>query len=163
MADTLANEGITADELDNRILLKDAFLKYKENAETQTNEWYLEYSKEKGKKFFAVQDSFQSKPWFYNLDLNNTQTRTMNRLMAGHDYSRYWLHKMKLQDDELCDICQEPENAEHLILLCPKYNNTRAQFSFDGYFLNMTDLLKTRDVTIFKEVTNFIKTCKLQL
>lgn len=163
VADTLANEGITADELDNRILLKDAFLKYKENAETQTNEWYLEYSKEKGKKFFAVQDSFQSKPWFYNLDLNNTQTRTMNRLMAGHDYSRYWLHKMKLQDDELCDICQEPENAEHLILLCPKYNNIRAQFSFDGYFLNMTDLLKTRDVTIFKEVTNFIKTCKLQL
>ncbi|XP_062535231.1 uncharacterized protein LOC134204427 [Armigeres subalbatus] len=163
IADFLANEGIRAEELHNPILLKDAILWFKNDAEKKTNTWYVDYSQEKGKKFFEVQQVFLPRPWFYNVELNNNQTRTMNRIMAGHDYSRFWLHKMRLNDDGDCDICQEPETAEHLILLCPKYNNIRAQFSFDGYFLNITDLLKTRDVTLYKEITNYLKTCKLQI
>lgn len=164
IADTLAKEGLNREQVvDNKILLDDAYLQLKEISMKESNDWYSEYSQEKGKKFFAIQDTFQAKPWFHKTTLNKDEVRTLNRILAGHDYSKYWLHKMKIEEDECCYLCQEPETAEHLILHCPRFNNSRASFSFDGMFLNLIDLLKKKDVTLLKEVVQFVKICKINI
>ncbi|XP_055593235.1 uncharacterized protein LOC129744638 [Uranotaenia lowii] len=107
IADELAKKGTGTNDIEsirNPILLKDAYLYFEKHKQNQANNWYTMYSQElsKGLKFFNIQPQFSAKPWYHKMDLTNTETRTLNRLMAGHDYSKYWLNKMRIVDNPNC-------------------------------------------------------------
>lgn len=164
IADYLAKKGTEqASLVEHQILLKDAYLYLQQQKEEETNKWYQDYALEKGQKYYAVQQSFPEKPWYYQKQLDNFETRTLNRIMAGHDYSKFWLHKMKIEDDPNCEICDVPETAEHIILHCVRFNIIRMQFSFDCKYKNLTELLKTNDVNTFKEIITFLKQTKSKI
>lgn len=157
IADQLAKQGTHTEAIiKHELLFKDACLMLQKEKQITVNQWYTEYAQNKGQKFFAIQKDFSVTPWYCKQNLNNKETRTMNRLMAGHDYSKYWLNKMKLEDSPDCENCNEPETAEHIILKCTRFDSIRTSYSFHDKFQNMTELLKTKDTDLFKQVVSFI-------
>lgn len=165
VADMLAKEGTKdgAPVFENKLLLKDLFLEFTKQLEDRTKRWYEEASQEKGKKFYAIQPTWNAQPWFTKADLKGKDVRLLNRLMSGHDYSKYWLAKMKLKDDPNCDLCDEHETAEHVILHCPRFGMQRQQYSFDCRYANLEEIFKTGNKKLFEEVANFVKEMKLDL
>lgn len=165
VADMLAKEG-TKDEapiLENKLFLKDVCLKFTKQLEEKTRRWYEELSQEKGKKYYGIRPVWNAQPWFAKLDLKGKDIRLLNRLMSGHDYSKYWLAKMRLKDSPDCDLCDEPETAEHVILHCPRYGMQRHHYSFDCRYANLEEIFKTGDKELFEEVANFVSEMKLEL
>ncbi|XP_055614272.1 uncharacterized protein LOC129760641 [Uranotaenia lowii] len=169
IADQLANMGLSdnAPILENQLLLKDAFNKFESQALQNTKSWFQEYSDTdgnlKGKTFRKIYPEYLPTPWYHKRQLEGNEIRLINRLMTGHDYSKYWLGIMKMADDGECDICQAPETAEHAIIFCPKYNDLRSKYSFELKLNSLTDLLKLNDTKLFQEVTDFVKKAKLNL
>lgn len=163
-ADGLAKAGVTSNEvLNHQIQLKDAFLNAKTVLERRTNRWYEAYSEEKGTKFYEVQPEFYKAAWFNKVDIQGSNVKLINRLMVSHDYSKFWLHRMKISDNADCELCEESETSEHVILHCPRFNILRMQFSFDNKFTSLVELFKTGNHTLFKEVAEFVKMAKLDL
>lgn len=70
---------------------------------------------------------------------------------------------MKIVQDENCDLCNEPETGDHIILHCPKYGRIRSNFTFDCKFRNLLELFKTKNLDFFIEVTEFLKMIKVEL
>lgn len=162
MADRLAKAGLDQDNIcNNKIFIHDAWNYFERLSEEGAQQWYLEYTSElgKGRKFFQVQNTIPNKPWHYKLELNNTEIRTLNRLLSGHDFSRYWLYKMKLADDCICTICDVIDNAEHTLFFCVKYAVTRTKYNLDRY-CNIYQVLEAKDTTLLRNVVNFLKEIK---
>ncbi|XP_053683669.1 uncharacterized protein LOC128733859 [Sabethes cyaneus] len=163
IADKLAKRGtIDGQILENKISYKDAYWILKSRKTLKTNTWYNDYAKEKGQTFFQLQPEIKAKPWFIGLTLNGQQVRLLNRLMAGHDWSKYWKHKMKITENPNCEICEESETAEHLILHCTKFNNIRIKYSFIKY-KKLIDVFKTKNTSLYKEITDFVKETGLEI
>lgn len=169
IADSLAKNGLTAPftVVRNPQLLKDALYYVKQRTAEVTRSWYRDYSEEKGRKFYSVIGNFEYDPWFKGLKMSGKRVRLLNRLISGHDYSNYWLHKMKIVENPNCDMCDEAENAEHLILHCPKFGYLRSEYEFDGKYRNMTELFKnvleTKNSSILEQITEFCEKAKLDL
>lgn len=164
IADELAKQGLTATStISNSILLKDAFGIFQHKLYTKTNLWYREYSENKGKTFFNFQQTIENESWFYNKNLTNHQTRLLNRLLSGHDWSKYWKAKMKIVDDENCEICDEPENGCHIVLHCNRFGRTRAKYSFDCKFRTLIELFNTRDLNYFTEICDFLAEIEMDI
>lgn len=162
-ADELAKVGTTLEEkIVTPVFLKDALYKFKIDKYTKINNWYINSANEKGQKFFAIQDKFYTKPWFYNQNLGRTEIRTLNRVLSGHDYSKYYLNIFRIADDPLCDICGTIENAEHIILECVKYTTKRISYKFDKY-TNLIEILKLKDYSIYKEIVSFLNEIEYKL
>ena len=83
--------------------------------------------------------------------------------MAGHDYSKFWLHKMGLQENPNCNTCDEPETSEHALLKCPRFQSIREKFSFVDKFQSTVDILKTNDIDLYKKVLNYIKKTNIKI
>lgn len=64
---------------------------------------------------------------------------------------------MKLVDDEMCEICDEPENGEHVVLHCVRFGMTRTKYSFDCRFRNLIDLFNSNNVDTLLDVCKFLK------
>ncbi|KXJ74835.1 hypothetical protein RP20_CCG012895 [Aedes albopictus] len=165
IADGLAKLGLQDDApvFHNRLFMKDAIHRFRSISEQQTTQWYQEYSTEKGKKFYDIQPAFSTKPWYTNVDLPGSDVRLINRLMTGHDFSKFWLARMKLEETEECELCDEPETADHLIMHCPRFGILRSKFDFELQFHSLQDLLKSKNMKVYREVTDFIRQAKLSL
>lgn len=156
--DSLAKAALNATvTMSNCILLSDAFNLFSYKSIENTNLWYREYSSEKGKTFYQFQQTVNKDAWYFNKNLSNNNVRLLNRLITGHDWSKFWKAKMKLVDDELCELCNEPENGEHVVLHCVKFGMTRAKYSFDCRFRSLIDLFKSKNVDTLLDVCNFLK------
>lgn len=164
VADQLAKAGLSSSNtIDNKLLQKDAHLHFKRQLDLQTAEWYHTCSLEKGKTFYQIQQTFSSTPWYNKIQFNGREVRLINRLMSGHDYSRFWLARMKIVSDADCDWCQVAETAEHVILHCPKYGIRRMNYSFDNKFGSLSDAFKSKDLEIYKEIAEFVRLIKMNL
>lgn len=110
IADKLAKLGLSdvAPTYGNKLFLKDALHRFKIQTQRESNEWYQEYSKDKGKRFHEICPDFSSEPWYKGTKMNGCDIRLTNRLMTGHDFSKFWLAKMKIADDEDCEMCEVP-------------------------------------------------------
>lgn len=135
----------------------------KKRKNEEAAKWYVEYSQTKGKTFYNINPKFDNKPWFMNVDMKGSDIRLLNRLMTGHNYSKYWLGKMRIADDMDCELCEEAETAEHNILHCPRYNNIRCKFSFDGRYRSLEELFMQKDLKTYDEVVKFVRATKLNL
>ncbi|XP_055523025.1 uncharacterized protein LOC129717198 [Wyeomyia smithii] len=120
LADFLAKSGTsdTAERRNNQIFEKDAFLLFKHWRKQTATEWYKTYAEEKGKKYYQIQQELGETPWHYGKGFNNAETRLLNRLVAGHDFSPHWLAIMKIVHQGSGEICDEENTAEHIILNC---------------------------------------------
>lgn len=165
LADQLAKQGIKQQTLplENSLLANDAMQYFKKRKQEEAENWYEEYSKSKGRTFHNIQPKFLEKPWFIDVEMKGADIRLLNRLMTGHNYSKYWLGKMKIVDDTDCEICGEAETAEHTILFCPRFNNIRSNFNFDGRFRALEDMFKTNDITVYQEIVQYVRATKLNL
>lgn len=159
MADQLAKQALEGDIIcTNKILLHDAVWYFQRRSEEDAQQWYLDYSSElgKGRKYFQIQNTIPHRPWHFKLDLNNKEVRTLNRLLSGHDFSRYWLFKMKLADDCICESCDVTEDAEHIIFYCVKYAATRNKYGLDN-FCNIYNVWDRKNIDLLRDVVSFLK------
>ncbi|KXJ69642.1 hypothetical protein RP20_CCG001797 [Aedes albopictus] len=165
LADQLAKQGTRQHEhpMENQLLANDALQYFKGRKKEVAKQWYEEYSQTKGKTFYSICPTLEENPWFTDVNMKGSDIRLLNRLMTGHNYSKYWLGKMKLVDDTDCDLCEEAETAEHTILHCPRYNNMRSNFNFDGRYRNLVELFNTKDLKTYEEVVKYVHITKLNL
>lgn len=162
IADQLAKQALSGNNVhSNKILFHDAVGYFERLCDESAQQWYLEYTTElgKGRKYFQIQNTIPQKPWHYKLDLDNKQIRTLNRLLSGHDFSRFWLHKMKLADDCICESCDTIDNAEHMLFFCVKYAVTRSKYELDK-FSNIYQIWNQNNTSILRNVVNFLKEIK---
>lgn len=165
VADQLAKAGLNqVTTAKNNIFIHDAINYFQQFAATRSQEWYVNYTAEqgKGRKYFALQNTIPEKPWHHGLALENGEVRTLNRIFSGHDYSRYGLYKIRIENDCLCDICEEIEDAKHLILFCVKYLIPREKYELDR-FNTLDEIYATKDVNILRNVTRFLKEIKKKI
>lgn len=146
--------------IDNRLQLCDVNLQLKQQMEKRNSDWYQSYSEDKGKVFYSIQPAFSEEPWYMGNTFKGNEVRLINRLMTGHDFSKFWLAKMKIADDPDCEICAEPETSEHIIMDCPRYGVSRSKFSYETKFATLNDLFKSRDQSYYKEIVEFVKATK---
>jgi hypothetical protein len=125
-ADELAKLGTKInDTLQYKLQNKD-FDRIIKNKEINTwNEWFFETSFEKGKYYYDIVPEIQRDPWYKTIKINNVNTKIINRLLAGHTYTKKWLKIMKLEPSNLCDTCNVIEDADHLIDDCNKFKHNR--------------------------------------
>lgn len=159
LADTLAKAALSQEEtINNKMMIHDAVSYFTNLADEQMQHWYVNYTAElgKGRKFFALQTAIRKDPWHKKLQLNNEETRTLNRIFSGHDYSKYGLHKMNLENDCMCETCDQIEDAKHLILFCTKYENIRKKLDLDGIH-SIQEIFEDKNTETMKKVTKFLK------
>lgn len=165
IADNLAKAGLHSDEIvSNRILPHDAVNLIKNDITDEVQQWYVNYTQEqgKGRKFFKIQTGINPKSWFHNLPLSNTETRTLNRLLAGHDFSPFWLSKMKIQDEMYCDFCDCLNTSEHIIFECIKHLIPRDSHNLDKFY-SIQQAFEDKNIETLKNVCKFLKTIKLSI
>lgn len=92
--------------------------------EKHATKWYTNESITKGKKFLNFQTEFKTEIWHKNIKISGIQIKIMNRILSGHDYSDYWLAKMKITQKGECKTCRISNTGWHLIFYGPKYNNS---------------------------------------
>lgn len=166
VADELAKLGTTcvdAPIYNNKILRLDANFRLNNINQAKIEDWYQHYSSEKGRRFHEIQPIFNQQPWYAKVDMPGADVRLTNRLMTGHDFSKFWLGRMKIVNSEECEICEVPETAEHTILHCPLYGNIRSNYSFELKFRSLVELYQTKEIELYKEVTKFVHQTKLDL
>ncbi|XP_040159048.1 uncharacterized protein LOC120897917 [Anopheles arabiensis] len=132
----------------------------KSRANHETNTWYNELCRSKGKKFARYQSSIENKMWHHRLKIPAKDIKTLNRLIAGHDYGNFWLHKMKLIDRGTCAICNVEDTASHRVFYCHKFDMERK----DQLKINEQNFIKawkTKDKKKMKMVIKFIKTNRI--
>lgn len=145
----------------NKLLIHDATNYFGWLSEQEAQQLYLNYTAElgKGRKFFQISNTIPKKPWHNKLPLNNIEVRTINRLLSGHDYSNYWLNKMKIRPDCICDICDVLDNSEHVIFFCVKYTITRQKYKLDQY-CNIYQIYEKKDLLLLQNVVSFLREIK---
>lgn len=125
-ADHLAKLGTTSQNtISNKIRLKDVIQRLETRMRTKADQWYRDACVAKGKKFQRFQNSIERKMWHHKMSLPTRAVKTLNRLIAGHDYGNFWLHKMKLAPNGNCELCDVPDTASHKVFFCRKYNLNR--------------------------------------
>lgn len=94
-----------------------------------------------------LKSKISQKPWYHGKDISGQDIRLLNRLMTGHNYSKFWLAKMKIVDNPECEWCEEDETAEHSIIFCSRYELERMQYSFDCAYANLIEVTRTLNYT----------------
>lgn len=133
-ADQLAKDALIQSEQIhvNKLLLDDATRNFKQHKYKQHNEWYITTATRDGKgtKFYSFQNQISLKPWFNKMSFNNIEQRKLNRLVSGHDFSSYWLAKMRIKESPLCDVCGVDETTQHIVTECVKYTHIQSKYVF---------------------------------
>uniref|UniRef100_A0A2M4CUE4 Putative outcast n=1 Tax=Anopheles darlingi TaxID=43151 RepID=A0A2M4CUE4_ANODA len=154
-ADILAKMGTTSDRIfENKESLKDIIRNLKNQMMVEANQWYTQYSADKGKTLYRVQTVIPTKMWHNKMSLKPKEIRIINRLLAGHDYSKYWLAKMKITNNENCESCHEPETGRHKTFSCVRYMVERRN---RGITLERFEKsFREKDATYLKTVASFV-------
>ncbi|XP_058816706.1 uncharacterized protein LOC131679982 [Topomyia yanbarensis] len=162
-ADELAKLGLNNPAVvRNKLLWHDLVCEFRTQLNISTNDWYRRITLEdgKGRKFFEIVENYPEKPWYWNYQLNGKDIRLLNRIIAGYDYSNFWLAKLKLQESEECDICEELDTTEHALLWCIKYGHVR-NFDWEIY-RNLKELMGELEEEKLKEIVKFLKMARLK-
>ena len=95
-ADDLAKKGtLSTCTIQNKIRYTDAIQTFRNEMEKNTQKWFINASREKGKKFLEFQKEFRLELWHKGINLKGNEIKIINKILAGHDLSEFWLHKMK--------------------------------------------------------------------
>lgn len=164
LADRLAKNGLQQPEMvTNSIFPHDAVNLFENLVTTKTQNWYVSYTQElgKGRKFFNYQTCINKKSWFHNLPLTNTEVRTLNRLISGHDYSPYWLSIMKIDENPNCTTCGTLNTSEHIILHCSKTQERRTQLGLQKY-KTIREVFESKHIDNLKNILTLLREINMQ-
>lgn len=157
-ADQLAKQGLQSDNIiHNQLRIDDAILTIKQKMLEDTRKWYKEMCEKKGKKFEQFQPTFEKIPWHQEIPLSATEIKQTNRILAGHDLAKFWLHKMRIENEGDCTTCFVPETARHKIFECTRYNRD-PEISFDNFQRHWKDI----DGKLIKKINQFIRDNKIE-
>ena len=163
IADEMAKSGLTSDYIiSNKILAIDAIKIFQTEKNKKFNEWYKEMGHSKGKYYMQIQPQITEYPWFKNTNLNNVEIRLLNRLKSGHNYSKSHLNRIGIENNPNCEQCNIKEDAEHLIMKCPKFETTRNHYKINEH-QNLISILKSQNIKHLKDLCDFIKEPKFSL
>ncbi|XP_035912511.1 uncharacterized protein LOC118512332 isoform X1 [Anopheles stephensi] len=162
IADELAKEGTRSNLIiNNRIRFKDAIAKLQEKTRQETDRWYTDMCVTKGKKFEKYQSKIEKKMWHHKMKLSPRDIKIINRLIAGHDYSNYWLQKFKVIEDGICRTCNIPDTGRHRIFHCIRFETerTKDKIPVEEAFINSW---KAKQTQVIQKVLNFIQANKIK-
>jgi len=57
--------------------------------------------------------------------------------MVDSTYDKFFLYKIKPVSTNLCDLCNVPEYAKHMIFECQQLNNIRSKFKIFKYYKDL--------------------------
>lgn len=135
----------------------DIIWKAKQNIWQEWQSIYLEITEEKGKYFRnLINGNLQKQPWYKKVRIKATYIKVINRLKTGHSFDDKFLKMIKIINNDTCEICQCTGTAEHIILQCNKYENTRRKYNK----LNnnsLTNILKSEDGETYLQICKFLE------
>ena len=92
-------------------------------------------------------------------DRNSASSPFLFRLRTGRSKLNTQMHRIGLHSTGLCSTCSVPENINHFLLICPKYEHSRSVLNSH---LNSTGLRLTMQTLscpqAFSSLINFVKT-----
>lgn len=156
-ADRLARsgtEGNNQQTIDNSIRLKDVLALMNKKMWEKSNEWYTMTCQTKGQKFYRFQQVLDKKMWHQKTSLKAKEIKVLNRLLAGHEYSSFWLNKMRLVEEGNCNECGAQNTARHMVFHCDKFKTERQQYGIreDKFEISF----KRKDTLYMKKVYKFV-------
>lgn len=169
IADKLAKESLKHNttlyntlELNLHIPPEDALYICKQ---TLHNKWVNEFERRtlnKGVFHASVIQKPQIKPWFRKSTLNSKQLKQILRIRSGHTYDKKHLYTMKLIDTNLCNTCNVPETAEHIIQHCTQHNITRQNYT-NITTIGLSGMLKGRKEEDYENIIKFLQEINYKL
>lgn len=105
----------------------------------------------------------ESKTWCHNLALSNEEKTVLSRIRSGHTLTKDRRHQWGWEYDELCDYCEEKEDINHILFICPKYNIERVEFPILEYNKPLSAILKENSEADLKQIVQFVKQIKIRL
>jgi ribonuclease HI len=161
-ADKLAKEGCNGIDFEQEIsTVKDIKAKIKRNALSHWIKWNeTQLNRKVGLKAAKVLPSPKHSHWYDGKSsLNAKEIKIINRLIAGHDYTDKYLKIWRKIDNDKCVVCNEINDANHIILKCRRY--------FDRNFItnyeDVQHLIKNSCTQALKSIVDFLEYYDIKL
>lgn len=162
-ADTLAKEVIESEEVVYENELQRNCDIINESLQMKTREWQKWHDEivqnGKGQKLNMVLNRVSTKTWFGKFkSLQGSEIKIINRLMSGHDYSQKYLKMWKKVETDICEVCGETDDGNHVTLKCKKYERQRLKYPFMSKYTSIQLLVKNESEANIKKMCEFLKT-----
>jgi hypothetical protein len=126
----LAKKGTTdGTPMQYKLQLKDLYRQIDIDLLENWNRWFLTTSTEKGRWYYDIELQVGKDPWYNTSDMTNRNTRTINRIIAGHTYTPERLARMKVTDTGLCEQRNVQTDIHHILYICPRYATFIAKYN----------------------------------
>jgi ribonuclease HI len=164
IADKLAKLGCNSNHfLPVKYQLLDALNQIQSSNMDVWKDWFINLAQEKGKYYFKIRPIVDNKPWYYKFKFKNNDTKTLNRLLAGHTYTKKWLNIMRIERNNICDKCPgKIEDENHIISECIKYDKQRRSHQLLLKY-SVEQILKKNNPKELKEICNFLNETDLKI
>lgn len=175
---TPAHIGITANEtadyyakhaathgaqINTKLSVRDAYMNIYNKLWAEWTAEFQQLSGSKGSFFYQFFNHPPKQHWHKGMTLTPENIKIVNRLYAGHTYSKKYLNMIGIQPTNLCDECNIIEDEKHIIFACKKYNSARLNYKIFNKYQNLPTLLAKRNKDDIIELCKFIHSCKIEL
>ena len=110
-------------------------------------------------------------PFFFNLfstltgvsrsdtNRNSASSPFLFRLQTGHCKLNAHMHRIGFHSTGLCSTCSVPEDVNHFLLICPKYEHSRSVLNSHLNSMGLRLTMQTLSCPqAFSSLINFVKT-----
>ncbi|XP_058827237.1 uncharacterized protein LOC131687203 [Topomyia yanbarensis] len=143
--------------------LADVYTLAKNEIKESWTRTYQKLSEEKRKWHFEFMNEPGNKIWSHTLALSSEEKIILNRIKTGNTLTKERLYRWGWESDELCDICEETEDLQHILYFCTKYNNQRVNYPILEYCKPLRDVLKENIESGLKEIVHYLKKINIHL
>lgn len=126
------------------------------------NHW-KSYCEEKRSQYTLIQPKIPKILWFKDLNYGRQQIVTLIRLKTGHACYASHLNRIGVVNSNLCNVCDEEEDLNHIFFKCQKYLNKR-QILHNGLLnenvetpYNLAHLLSCNKKGIYDCLLDFVR------
>lgn len=71
--------------------------------------------------------------------------------------------RWKWESDDLCEVCEEREDINHLLYICPMYNVLRSQYPALDYYKTLENIFREECEQSMKQIVQFLKAANIQI
>ena len=92
-------------------------------------------------------------------DRNSASSPFLFRLQTGHCKLNAHMHRIGLHSTGLCSTCSVPEDVNHFLIICPKYEHSRSVLNSHLNSMGLRLTMQTLSCPqAFSSLINFVKT-----
>ena len=122
----------------------------------QVEKWQSEWeTSDTGRHLFHIQPKVKESVKLYNL--NRREEKIVHRLRLGKCNLNHYKHTINKHNTGLCEICQDPETVEHVLLQCKKFTKERKKMLLQLKRKTITVEELLRNNNYFSALIHFIK------